>query len=157
MNRHEEMARAACDALGLKLEETSPAEIKARVYEMWDGLNAKLAEPVHIESVSHDMPTMDVPRCDIRPVFRAVEWKPEDRDRRLRELVETFEGTVFEHHDGEIEIEGVSMKTAQGIVDLMSTEFPSAYRLTDNEGISCLLRMGARLPLLPSSQETPGG
>lgn len=167
MNRHEEMARAACDALGLKFEETSPAEIKARVYEMWDGLNAKLngpslvetlekcakfeamynelknrieeAEPILLQVAPLTPEEVAAFRSEIekinlgasilipmtRPKFRDVQWNPEDRDRRLRELIKLFDG--------------IDQAPMSRIEELLRKEFPEPPTAS------------------PSSQETPGG
>jgi len=240
MNRHEEMARAACDALGLNFEETSPSEIKARIYEMWDVLNAKLAEPMVFEApptspeqdeairagiekmnlgelvriptypvlhsvgwndsayyapnagetvnsaaekaVRNDMrgtvfndrivkrregdtaqnmadrycresagmpepevveepillelaPTeryyltreeKEAGETLVRPKFRSVEWKPEDRERRLSELVELFDGTIRIEEGGKMVLKGMTALNIGRIDDLIQREFPGS-------------------------------
>lgn len=80
--------------------------------------------------------------------FRPDAWNPEDRDRRLRELVELFDGRIVDGEGGGMSIYGLSKYYLDRIEHLILSEFPGSGAMCDQ------IRTNS---FIPSSQETPGG
>lgn len=60
------------------------------------------------------------------PKFRPAAWNPEDRDRRLCELVELFGGEIRNAEDTPYWVVGVPLESLKRIEELLRQEFPGS-------------------------------